>query len=348
MSVDRWCIENLSQKTPFLRSTLLSNVDLNLIKSVFEKMLLIRKVEQKLAYEKQKGSIVGPVHLSVGQEAIAAALSHFISHGDVVFGNHRSHAHLLSLGTNLVSFFAEILAKQNGLSKGMGGSMHLTDVENGFIGSVPIVAATVPLAVGAGLARKMDGDNKVSVAYFGDGAIEEGIVHESLNLATNLEVPVVFIVENNLYASHMHISERQPFTSTVRFAEAHGIKNLCVDGNDVLCLLRAFDELVDYSRFNCKPVFLEAFTYRWLGHVDWREDIDVGVTRSTIEINEWKKKDPIKKLLDVVEQQFPDIKVDEAQINSDVDHLIEISWQEALNSSAPEKSMLIENVFYHG
>lgn len=225
--------------------------------------------------------------------------------------------------------------------------MHLTDVENGFIGSVPIVAATVPLAVGAGLAKKMDGGGKVAVAYFGDGAMEEGIVHESLNLATNLKVPIVFVIENNLYASHMHISERQPFSSTIRFAEANGIKNLCVDGNDALNLLHAFTELVDHSRNACEPVFLEALTYRWLGHVDWREDIDVGITRSKTEISEWKKKDPIKKFVNAVEQQFPEIIAHEIQMNDEIDNLIEISWQKAIDSCPPEGSALLEKVFYN-
>ena len=164
-----------------------SNLYLEFLKS----MLTIREVENKIASARKEGLIKGPVHLAAGQEAICVGISNHLSEDDYIFGNHRSHGHLLALGSNIKNLFAEILGKRCGLSKGKGGSMHLIDKSVGFAGSVPIVAGTVPLAVGAALACKLKNKNSIAVSYFGDGAIEEGIVHESLNLASNLQVPIL-------------------------------------------------------------------------------------------------------------------------------------------------------------
>ena len=163
---------------------------------------------------KNFGLIGGPVHLGVGQEAIAACISYFLDHeDDVVYSAHRSHAPIISMGTCIESLAAEILGLSSGLCQGRGGSMHLIDKNNRFGGSVPIVAGTVPIAVGAALAKKHLHDNAISLAYLGDGACEEGIFHESLNIAKVLNLPIVFVVENNLFASHMNIKQRQPSRS---------------------------------------------------------------------------------------------------------------------------------------
>ena len=156
-------------------------------------MSKIRAIENKLAIKKKEGLIGGPVHLGVGQEAIAVGISALLSSTDRVFGAHRSHAHTLALGSNPEKLFAEVLGRNNGLSKGMGGSMHLWDQPLGFYGSVPIVAGTIPLAVGAAMAARMQGKEDVSIAYFGDGACEEGIFHESLNLARIQKDPIIFV-----------------------------------------------------------------------------------------------------------------------------------------------------------
>ena len=170
----------------------------NLI-SLLKIMLLIRAVERQLAAARREGLISGPVHLGVGQEAVAVGLSQHLSASDYVFGAHRSHCHLLALGGDTRALFAEVLGKETGLSKGMGGSMHLWDESVGFYGSVPIVAGTVSLAVGAAMSARLRGTSNISVAYFGDGACEEGVVHESLNLASIQKDPVIFVVENNLF-----------------------------------------------------------------------------------------------------------------------------------------------------
>ena len=190
------------------------------LKKMLKTMLLIRKTEQQLAFGRKEGLIGGPVHLGVGQEAIAVGVTVNLKKTDRVFGAHRSHSHLLALNPDIHKLFAEVLGKITGFSKGMGGSMHLFDQSSGFYGSTPIVAGTVPLAVGAAMASKMQNLKDIAVSYIGDGAVEEGVVHESFNLARVYDAPMLFVIENNLFASHMHISLRQTSDLTSRFATA--------------------------------------------------------------------------------------------------------------------------------
>lgn len=202
---------------------------------------------------------------------------------------------------SLDKMMAEILGRATGASAGMGGSMHLYAPEAGFHGSVPIVGATIPVAVGAGLACKMDGKGQVAVCYFGDEACEEGVLHESLNLARVMDLPVLFVCENNLYSSHLDIHLRQPSNSTARFAQAHRIAHQVVDGNDVVGLAHTAGSLIADARAGKGPGFIEAVTFRWRGHVGPNEDIDVGVRRSPEELVAWKKRDPIRRLRDALE-----------------------------------------------
>ena len=311
-----------------------------------KKMYLIRLVEQKLAEEKKKGNIIGPVHLCIGQEAVPTGISENLDRKKIqVFGNHRSHGHLLSLNTSLKKFFSEILGKNDGLSGGMGGSMHLIDKNKGFFGSVPIVGGTVPIAVGSALASKVKNKKCISVAYMGDSALEEGAVQESLNFASNYNLPILFVVENNFYASHMHISERQTSTDASRFATTYNIKNISVNGNNVVDVYEKSKKLLDYIKIKSKPAFLQAYTYRWLGHVDWREDIDVGITRSQKEIRLWKKKDPIKHLENflMINRKIKENMI--SQIKQNILDEINKSWLAALKSAYPKNKKVLENVY---
>ena len=216
-------LKGLSDPTKFHEPLRLQGIDQKILINMIKSMIIIRKTEQKLAQSRREGLIGGPVHLGAGQEAIAVGISQSLRPSDRVFGAHRSHSHLLALNPDFYKLFAEVLGKKTGFSKGMGGSMHLFDQASGFYGSVPIVAGTVSLAVGAAMAAKMQGTKDIGLAYIGDGAVEEGVVHESLNLARVHNSPVLFVVENNLFASHMHISLRQPSDMTSRFAVANDI-----------------------------------------------------------------------------------------------------------------------------
>jgi len=308
-------------------------------------MSIIRAVERRLADGRRDGLIGGPVHLGVGQEAIAVGVSQFLRSSDRVFGAHRSHSHLLALGSDIRKLFAEVLGRETGHSKGMGGSMHLCDKSVGFYGSVPIVAGTIPLAVGAGMAARLQNTSDVAVAYFGDGACEEGVVHESLNLASIQKDPVLFVVENNLFASHMHISMRQPKDSTARFAEANNISYRIVDGNDVIEVAKASNELITDAREGKGPGFLEAVTYRWYGHVDWREDVDVGVNRSQEDIDQWRAKDPIRRLKNGMINAGIWTQKQDDEMNAEIKAEVDEAWLLALDDPYPDQNALFRPVY---
>lgn len=263
-------------------------------------MVRIRAAEEAIAKLVESGEARCPCHLAIGQEAVAVGVSTHVNSGDRVFGAHRSHSHYLALGGDVERLFAEILGKESGASKGMGGSMHLYGPEVGFHGSVPIVAATIPIATGAALAAKMDDNGALAVSYFGDGAAEEGALHESLNLAAVMKLPILYVCENNLFSSHLDIHLRQPENRVARFADAHDIQSVVVDGNDVVAVANAAAKLIDRARRGGGPGFIEAVTYRWRGHVGSREDIDVGVRRRPEELAMWKQRDPVRRLADAL------------------------------------------------
>ena len=322
-----------------------SGQDYAVLVQQLEMMLRIRLAERCLASGRRDGFIGGPVHLGIGQEAVATGVASVLRKSDRIFGGHRSHSHVLSMGGSVYRLFAEVLARKTGMSRGMGGSMHLWDQPNGFYGAVPIVAGTVPLAVGAGLAAKFQGTQDIGLAYLGDGAMEEGVVHESLNLARMLKAPVLFVVENNLFASHMHISLRQPSETMARFAIANDIDYAVVDGNDVVKTRLAADALVQRIRSGQGPGFLEAVTFRWFGHVDWREDIDVGVHRSADEVNAWRKRDPIARLYEGLCNAGC---FDEGQMKAleqRISQEVQDAWERALNDEPPSAIAISEYVY---
>lgn len=307
--------------------------------------LLIRSVEDRLGKMVEAGDIVCPVHLAIGQEAPPTGISHWLTAKDRVFGAHRSHGHYLSLGGNVYQLFAEVLGRADGCSRGMGGSMHLYAPEVGFQGSVPIVAATVPVAVGAAMAAKMSGSPHVAVAYFGDGAVEEGGVHESLNLAAQMNLPVLFVCENNLYASHMDIAQRQPNDRTARIAEAHAVSTSVVDGNDVVAVAETAGDLIHNARCGNGPGYLEAVTYRWRGHVGPDENIDVGLRRSPEELAAWKQRDPVGRLQTAMTDRG-DISTDEAEaIAAEIGESVDDAAKRAYDAPWPEQSALLDYVY---
>lgn len=312
---------------------------------LYRMMWLIRLAEYKLAEMRRDGIIGGPVHLGVGQEAVAVGVSANLRQTDRVFGAHRSHSHILALGSSLRGLFAEVLGKETGLSKGMGGSMHLWDQPRGFYGSVPIVSGTVPLAVGAGLAAKLSSSTDIAVAYFGDGAIEEGVVHESMNFARIQNIPILFVVENNMFASHMHINMRQATWSTARFATANHIPFKVVNGNDVVAVAQAAEVLINRARSGEGPVFLEAITYRWYGHVDWREDVDVGVNRSKENINSWRKHDPIARMRENLLSKNVWSEQEDKLLLDDISKKVDDAWGEAVLDPYPAEESLILRVY---
>ena len=338
-------LKGLSNPEKYHDPISIKNQDIGILKYMLSTMLLIRKTEQQLALERKSGIIGGPVHLGAGQEAIAVGISQNLKKTDRVFGAHRSHSHLLALNPDFYRLFAEVLGKETGFSKGMGGSMHLYDQANGFYGSVPIVAGTVSLAVGAAMAAKLQKTDDIGVAYIGDGAVEEGVVHESFNLAKIQKAPMLFIIENNLFASHMHISLRQPSDMISRFAIANDIPYKLVDGNDVVAVAKAAKELIDDIRAGKGPGLIELVTYRWYGHVDWRDDVDVGVDRSLDDIENWKARDPILRLSkSMIKAKMWTIEK-EKNLNNKIDKEIQIAWEMAMNDPYPSSDATLKYVY---
>ena len=323
----------------------LDNLSIEQINCLFKKIYSIRNIEIKIANARKDGLIGGPVHLGAGQEAIAVGVSQNLNKKDYVFGAHRSHAHLLALGSCPEKLFAELLGRSTGLSKGRGGSMHLIDETVGFMGSVPIVAGTIPLALGASLAISQKKSKSVAISYLGDGAVEEGIFHESLNLAKILNLPIIFIIENNLFSSHMDIETRQPNPFTSRFAIANEITHKLIDGNNVVEVINSSEELINKARENNSPGVLEAITYRWFGHVDWREDVNVGKNRCQKELENWKKRCPLKRFEESIlrEKKLTKEKIEKIKIEED--KKINLAWEKALNSPLPKKEELLLNVY---
>ena len=271
-------------------------IDDELVVGWFKSMLSIRLAEEAIGDMVASGEAKCPCHLGIGQEAVAVGVADSIRGSDRCLGAHRSHSHYLALGGDLDQLMAEVLGRVTGCSRGFGGSMHLRAPEVGLLGTVPIVGATIPIAVGCALAAKLDARGDVAVSFLGDGATEEGIFHESLNLAASMELPVLFVIENNLYSSHLHIGLRQPDDRVSRFGDAHRIRTAVVDGNDVATVSATVAAMVAEMRRDPSPRLIEAITYRWRGHVGHREDVDVGVER-TDNLGEWKERDPIARLV---------------------------------------------------
>jgi TPP-dependent pyruvate/acetoin dehydrogenase alpha subunit len=341
-------LNNLSNPKKYHNPISIKNQDAATLQQMLSLMILIRKTEDQLAFGKKNSLIGGPVHLGVGQEAIAVGVSQNLRKTDRIFGGHRSHSHLLSLNPNFYKLFAEVLGKETGFSKGMGGSMHLYDQPNGFYGSVPIVAGTVPLAVGAAMAAKLQKTDDIAVAYIGDGAVEEGVVHESFNLAKTQKAPMLFVIENNLFASHLHIATRQPSDMISRFAIANDLPHKLIEGNDVVAVTKASKELIDDIRKGKGPALIELVTYRWYGHVDWRDDVDVGVKRSLDDIENWKARDPILRLSKSMIKEKILTLDQEINLNNKIDKEIQIAWDKAMNDPYPSLDATLKYVYSEG
>jgi pyruvate dehydrogenase E1 component alpha subunit len=316
----------------------------SLLTTLFRSMTRIRTTEETIAELLDKNEIRCPTHLCTGQEAIAAGVCAALQKDDYIFGGHRSHGHYLAKGGDLRALMAELYGKATGCSRGRGGSMHLIAQEVGLLGTVPLVAATIPIAVGSALASKVRGDSRVSVAFFGDGATEEGHFHEAVNFAGLQRLPVIFVCENNLYSSHMHIRERRAKDNIVQAGDAHGVPGLRVDGNDAGVVYRTALDAVRRARSGRGPTLIECRTYRWRGHVGSSMDFDVGVKRKD-ELRQWLSKDPVARArAALLEQGLHERALEE--IESEVRAEIEDAVQFARDSAYPHADELLDHVFF--
>lgn len=258
-------------------------------------MLRIRWVEERIAEIYHTDRIKSPVHLSIGQEAPSVGLCEALERKDAVFGTYRSHALYLAKGGDLNAMVAELFGKATGCAKGKGGSMHLGDRRVGMMGTSAIVGTTVPQAVGYALGESMKKRNAVSAVCFGDGAMEEGVFHESLNFAALMRLPVVFLCENNFYAIHTPLEKRVPNADFCARARTYGIPADTVESNDVLRTRRAALEAVARARAGDGPSFIEVQTYRWREHVGPSEDWQLGY-RNRADAEAWIAGDELQRI----------------------------------------------------
>jgi pyruvate dehydrogenase E1 component alpha subunit len=270
----------------------------DLLMSLYREMLRIRLCEESFVEPILAGDIRTPCHLYSGEEAIAAGICASLTRDDYVFGNHRSHGHFLAKGGSMREMTAEIYCRETGCSRGRGGSMHLIDPGAGMLGAAPIVAGTISLAMGAAMAASIRNDGRVAVSFFGDGATGEGVLYECLNFASLKKLPIIFICENNYYATHMSIRECRVQQDVCEIARPFGIDSHKIDGNDVLAVYDAGRDATARCRRGEGPVFLECLTYRFRGHVGPDDNIQGAHTdiRPKDEVKRWLRNDPIRKL----------------------------------------------------
>ena len=260
---------------------------------LFESMVRIRMVEEAVAAHYKAQQMRCPVHLSIGQEAAAAGVGLALRADDMAMSGHRSHAHYLAKGGDLNAMVAEMHGRATGCCHGRGGSMHLVDLKAGFWGAVPIVGSTIPIAVGLAFAEHLKKGERVTAAFFGEAATEEGVFHESANFASLHKLPVVLVCENNLYSVYSPMHVRQPGHREVfEQAKGHGIEAHQVDGNDPRAVQRAMSEALAHARARRGPVFLELKTYRWREHCGPNFDNHIGY-RTEAEYLTWKERDPV-------------------------------------------------------
>lgn len=266
-----------------------------LLRDMYQSMQRIRRFEEAIGDCSNAKEFKGPTHLYIGQEAIAVGVCNALRRDDYVFGGHRSHGHYLAKGGGLRELAAEIFVRETGCSKGRGGSMHLTAPEVGLLGTSALVGGGMGPGVGTALASVLRGRDRVTTIFFGDGGIEEGVFHESLNFAALKKLPVLFVCENNLYASHLPLSARQPQPDLYKHATPYGVPGVRIDGNDVVAVYQSASAAVARARVGGGPTMLEYLTYRWRGHVGPSLDLDYNI-RTKEELESWMTRDPIKRL----------------------------------------------------
>jgi pyruvate dehydrogenase E1 component alpha subunit len=255
-------------------------------------MWRIRAFEERVGQLTRASEVHGLVHLSIGQEAVAVGVCSQLSDDDAVYGNHRAHGHAIAKGAPLEGVMAELMGRDGGLCRGLGGSMHLVDVDHGFLGATGVVGGNVPLALGSALAGRLRGQDSVAVVFFGDGAVQGGIFVESVNLAALWALPVILVCENNGFAEFTPRSAHSTVERVADVVAPYGFERATVDGNDVDAVRRAFAGFLDAGRRGEGPFLLECLTHRLRGHYEG----DPQRYREALAKEEWQQLDPIRRL----------------------------------------------------
>lgn len=298
---------------------------------LYRKMVEIRRFEEKLYFLFSTRDMPGSMHQYNGEEAVAVGVCAHLSPSDYITSTHRGHGHCIAKGADLRAVMAEMFAKSTGCCRGMGGSMHIADFSVGMLGANGIVAAGIPIAAGAGLSCQVQGKGRVSVAFFGDGAANEGAFHEAVNLAAVWQLPVVFVCENNVYGFSTHYRRTMLLGNIADRAAAYGIPGVVVDGMDLRLVYDAAGEAVRRARDGNGPTLLEAKTYRYMGH----SRFEPSSYRTKEELAEWKKRDPIALFRSVLLAQIGAAEADVAREERAAGEAIEESVRFAEQSPDP-------------
>ncbi|HZC58259.1 MAG TPA: thiamine pyrophosphate-dependent dehydrogenase E1 component subunit alpha [Xanthobacteraceae bacterium] len=308
------------------------------LERIYRSLRLIRRAEEEIARIYPSDKIKSPVHLSIGQESVAVGICDVLEPDDVVSPTYRGHAAYLAKGAPLRGLFAELYGKATGVAGGKGGSMHLIDMRHNVAGASAVVGTTIPIAVGFALAFKRTRSHRVAVAFFGDGATEEGVFTESLNFAALHKLPILFVCENNYYAIHTPITRRWATQRLCERVETYGIPTRCIDDSDVLKLRQEAATAVARLRRGDGPSFIECRTYRWLEHVGPNEDFDAGY-RERQEREPWLQSDQLISIGALIASDR------RSAIDQEVERDIEDAIAFAETSPFPEPSALYTNVF---
>lgn len=302
--------------------TLTPEIKLDLLR----KMLRARLFEEKIVAVYAEQEMKTPVHLYIGQEAVAAGVSQHLQTGDYVFSTHRNHGHYLGKGVDMKPIVAELYGRACGCAKGKGGSMHFVDVSKNCPGTTAIVGGSIPLGAGAALALKLKGEaGRISVAYFGDGASDEGVLQETMNFSSLHKLPVLFVCENNFYATNSPQKARHAEGVISKRAPGFGIPSDFTDGNDVEAVWAAAGKAVEHVRSGKGPYFLEFPTYRWKGHVGPDCDYEKGC-RPKDEFLEWVKKCPVEGYIKKLTAGQALTEAQLAAIKGELSAEIEVAW----------------------
>lgn len=304
---------------------------------LYYSMLRIRMIEQTIADQYSNQNMRTPVHLSIGQEAVAAASGAVLDKEDYAVSTHRGHAHYLAKGGDVNAMIAEIHGKVTGCCRGRGGSMHLIDQSVGFMGSTAIVGNTIPIGVGLGLSLKLKQSRAISCIYLGDGAIEEGAFYESLNFAVLKKLPVLFVCENNGYSVYSPFNKRQPETRKIHeMVAGMGAQTFDANGYDVVEAYQALGEASSYVREDNGPCLIELSTYRWLEHCGPNFDNDIGY-RTEEEYQSWADKDSIASHKNYLESEFSVAKTTFTEMEKRINGEIKAAFDAAASAPFPDK-----------
>ncbi|MBO9354635.1 ABC transporter substrate-binding protein [Bordetella petrii] len=297
---------------------------------VYGRMLSIRLVELRLGRLFADGEVPGFIHLSVGQEAVAAAMGVVLRREDTVASTHRGHGHALAKGIDIEDFFLELMAREEGICKGRGGSMHVANMSIGMLGANAIVGASIPIALGSALAHQVKKTDALAVAFFGDGAMAEGVLHESLNLASLWRLPLLFVCENNGWAEFSP-THKQFVAPLDKLAAAFSVPHNKVDGNDVLQVIDAAHAAAEAIRAGQGPQVLECITHRWRGHYEG----DPQKYRPSDEIEGLGEHDPVARFETVLEKKGVK-KAQREQVLQSLQARVEKAVERARQGRAPD------------